>query len=121
MRSTDNTDYLHLPFPRLNGQPHPAFVELSEQARLLSLLPYGLGRGVGPYAAALLIDRDMHLRPEAYPMIPSAGLWFPAIRSSGESVSVQEAPRAASKTQEERVRQMARLVAKKWQREDEEA
>jgi hypothetical protein len=120
VRNKEKNDYLILPFPRLEGQTHPALVELRRQARLLSLMPFGLDRGAGPYAAALLIDRDMHLRPSAYPQIPPAGLWFPTTRSSGEAASREAAPPSVEATQEERVREIARLIARKWQRATEE-
>lgn len=122
MRNKERNDYLTVPFPRLNGETHPALVALREQAELLSLKPYGLDTGVGPYLAALLIDRDMRLRPEAYPGQPPLGLWFPPAYQYREP---QAAPLPGTEGQapegsEERVRNAARSVAKKWRRDDED-
>jgi hypothetical protein len=124
MRNKEKNDYITLPFPRLNGKTHPALVELRRQAELLSLMPYGLDRGVGPYGSALLIDRDMKMRPYAYPGESPAGLWFPPSSAHMHDKNIQVAQPQASATNEERIQERineaARAVASKWSRNDDE-
>jgi hypothetical protein len=120
MRNKEKNDYITLPFPRLGGMTHPALVELRRQAELLSLMPYGLDRGVGPYGAALLIDRDMKMRSHAYPGESPAGLWFPPSLALLNDKNVQVVQPQASTTNEERINEAARAVASKWSRNDDE-
>jgi len=113
-RNVNDYDYMNLPFPRINGKPHPAYLEIQRQARLISLMSFGLKKGGGPYGAALLIDRDMKQRPWVYEelALPPAGLWFP---SSLDSTGLQIArPKPTVESDEERAKDVARRSASKW-------
>lgn len=122
-RNTEDNDYLYVPFPKVDGETHPALKRLQDEAQLLSLSAWGFNRkGVANYAAALLIDRDMKLHPEDYQDVPQQGLWFPP---SYAMVALQQKdlPPAAKKEEEPEnndLKAKARKAALAWSHDDDD-
>lgn len=124
-RNTEENEYLYLPFPKINGETHPALKRLQEEAQLLSLAPWGFTRkGVANYATALLIDRDMKLHPEDYQDIPKPGLWFPPSYAMVALKPPDDPPPMAKIEEEEPenngLKERARKAALAWSTNDDD-